>query len=386
MLSRREIIASSATVIAAGTLLRGITALGETPPPPAEPGKDYTPVITPNGRALEYKLIDGVKVFHLIANEIDHEFAPGLKAKCWGYNGGTPGPTIEAVEGDRVRIYVTNRLPEPTTVHWHGMILPNGMDGVAGLTQKPIPPGETFKYEFTLMQHGTHMYHPHFDEMTQIALGMMGAFIIHPRNDTARPDRDFALMLSEWRIDPGTSRPNPTEMVEFNIFTLNSKVYPAADSLVARQGEKVRIRLMNLSAMDHHPIHVHGHQFHTVETDGGEVPVAARTLANTLLVGVGQTRAIDFVANNPGDWPIHCHMSHHTMNQMGHGGPNLLGMKTGKFDAQVRNLLPGYMTMGGAGMGGHGRDGNGVAEEQHPDGRRTGAIWIYRYGRNVYGA
>src|SRR5204862_2577327 len=130
---------------------------------PGKPGVDYTPVVTPNGATLPWKLVDGVKVFHLIAEEVDHEFAPGLMAKCWGYNGRTPGPTIEVVEGDRVRIFVTNKLGEPTSVHWHGIFLPNGMDGVAGLTQKAIEPGETYKYEFTLRQHGTHMYHPHFD-------------------------------------------------------------------------------------------------------------------------------------------------------------------------------------------------------------------------------
>src|SRR6266566_1535130 len=219
---------------------------------PAEPGKDYTPVIIPNGWTLPCKIVDGVKVFHLIAEPVKNEFAPGLVCDCWGYNGTTPGPVIEAVEGDRVRIYVTNRLPEPTSVHWHGILLPNGMDGVAGLNQKPIPPGETFKYEFTLRQHGTHMYHPHFDEMTQMGLGMMGMFVIHPRNPKGpRPDRDFAIMLSEWRIDPGTSRPNPNEMVEFNVFTMNSKAFPGTAPLVVRLGDRVKIRLGNLSAMDH---------------------------------------------------------------------------------------------------------------------------------------
>ena len=126
-----------------------------------------------------------MKVFHLVAEEVEHEFAPGLKAHCWGYNGHVHGPTIEAVEGDRVRIYVTNHLPAPTSVHWHGLLLPNGMDGVAGLTQRAIKPGETFKYEFTLRQHGTHMYHSHHDEMTQMALGTVGLFVIHPR----KPER-----------------------------------------------------------------------------------------------------------------------------------------------------------------------------------------------------
>jgi FtsP/CotA-like multicopper oxidase with cupredoxin domain len=146
----------------------------------------YRPVITPNGRTLGYRMNDGVKEFHLIAEEIEHEFAPGTTIKAWGYNGSTPGPTIEAVEGDRVRIYVTNKLPEHTSIHWHGLLLPWGMDGVSGLTQPPIKPGETFVYEFTLVQHGTHMYHPHADEMVQMAMGMMGMFIIHPKGQSIR--------------------------------------------------------------------------------------------------------------------------------------------------------------------------------------------------------
>src|SRR5206468_4312956 len=170
-------------------------------PAPSSPPTGFRPVVTPNGTTLPFNTVDGVKVFHLVAEEVKHEFAPGLLANCWGYNGQVHGPTIEAVEGDRVRIYVTNKLPAPTSVHWHGILLPNGMDGVAGLNQKAIQPGETFKYEFTLRQYGTHMYHPHHDEMTQMALGMMGLFIIHSRDAKGpRPDRDFAFMMSEWKI------------------------------------------------------------------------------------------------------------------------------------------------------------------------------------------
>jgi len=152
------------------------------------------------------------------------------------------GPTIEAVEGDRVRIYVTNKLPAATSIHWHGIILPNGMDGVSGLTQPPIKPGETFKYEFTLKQHGTHMYHSHHDEMTQMALGLMGLFVIHPRNPKYRVDRDFAFMLSEWRIDTGTMRPNPNEMTDFNVFSMNAHIFPGTEPMVAKLGDRVRIR------------------------------------------------------------------------------------------------------------------------------------------------
>ncbi len=190
----------------------------------------YRPVITPNGRTLPYRLNDGVKEFHLIAEEIEHEFAPGSKIKAWGYSGSTPGPTIEAVEGDRVRIYVTNHLPEHTSIHWHGILLPWGMDGISGLTQPPIKPGETFVYEFTLTQHGTHMYHPHADEMVQMALGMMGMFIIHPKEPvTPAVDRDYVVLLHNWAVHPGTYRPDPSVMSEFDLWTMNSKVFPAIE-------------------------------------------------------------------------------------------------------------------------------------------------------------
>lgn len=323
--------------------------------PPGEPGKDYTPVVTPNNISLPWKIVDGVKIYHLIAEEVEHEFAPGLKAHCWGYNGRVHGPTIEAVEGDRVRIYVTNKLPGSTSVHWHGLLLPNGMDGVAGLTQPVIKPGETFRYEFTLRQHGTYMYHSHHDEMTQMALGTTGLFVIHPRRPPAeRPDRDFAFMLSEWRLDVGTSRPNPNEMTNFNLFTFNAKVFPGTEPMVARLGDRVRIRIANVTAMSHHPIHLHGYQFHVTETDGGQIPVSAQQLETSALVAIGQSRTIELTADEPGDWAMHCHMTHHVMNQMGDKFPNMIGVKAGDVDTRVQRLLPEYMTMGTDGMAEHG--------------------------------
>ncbi|NUP08670.1 MAG: copper oxidase [Polyangiaceae bacterium] len=324
------------------------------PEKPGEPGKDYTPVVTPNNVALPFKIVDGVKVFHLVAEEVDHEFAPGLKAKCWGYNGRVHGPTIEAVEGDRIRVYVTNKLPgAPTSVHWHGIFLPNGMDGVAGLSQPVIKPKETFKYEFTLRQHGTYMYHSHHDEMVQMALGMMGMFIIHPRKPNAdyKVDRDFAMLLSEWSIPAGAARPNPNEMTDFNVLTFNAKAFPGTAPLVVKKGERVRIRFGNLSSMDHHPIHMHGHYFKLVATDGGQIPQSAQWPEATVLVPVGSTRDVEFVADAPGDWSMHCHMTHHAMNQMGHGFPNTTGMNAAGVDDRVRKLVPGYMTMGQDGMG-----------------------------------
>jgi len=335
--------------------------------PPGEPGKDYTPVITPNGSTLPYKVVGGVKVFHLITEEVDHEFAPGLRAYCWGFNGQVHGPTIEAVEGDRVRIYVTNKLPENTSIHWHGLLVPSGMDGVTGLSQKSIKPGETYKYEFTLRQHGTHMYHSHCDDMTQIALGLMGMIVIHPRTPTGpKVDRDFVLMSSEWRIDVGTSRPVPTEMTDFNVLTFNGRAFPGTAPLVAKYGDRIRIRFGNLSPMEHHPIHLHGYSWKITEMDGSQLPESAQQPGNTVLVAVGQTRAVEFIADNPGDWAMHCHMTHHTMNQMGHKAPNLIGVRPGKLDQRVSKLLPGYMTMGESGMADMGEMGMPVPRNSIP--------------------
>lgn len=319
----------------------------------ARPTATQSQVVTPNGSSLPLRRVGQVKVGHLIAEPVQHEFAPGLNAEVWGYNGSTPGPTIEANEGDRLRIYVTNRLPEPTTVHWHGVILPNGMDGVSGLNQVPIQPGETFVYEFTVNEPATYMYHPHYDEMTQIAMGMAGMLIVHPKVPRGpKVDRDFALMTHEWRVDAGTRRPNPNEMTGFNVLTFNSKAFPATEPLLVGKGERVRIRLGNLSPMDHHPIHIHGVHFNVTATDGGYIPPSAQWPENTVLVPVGSTRTIEFVAKESGDWAMHCHMTHHTMMQMGHDFPNMIGADMRQVDQRMRRLVPGYMSMGMAGMGG----------------------------------
>ncbi|MDP1661722.1 MAG: copper oxidase [Phycisphaerales bacterium] len=328
-------------------------AKGSAHEAPGEPGKDYTPVVVPNGWTLPYTLVDGWKVFHMVAEEVEHEFAPNLKATCWGYNGSVHGPVLELVEGDRVRIFVTNRLSALTTVHWHGVLLESGMDGVGGLSQKAIAPGETYMYEFTLRQHGTLMYHAHHDEMTQMGLGMTGMIVVHPRSpEGPRPDRDFVLMLHEWSINVGASRPDPNEMMEFNTLTMNAKCFPGTQPLIVKKGDRVRIRIGNLSAMNHHPIHLHGYFFTVTETDGGVIPQAGRWPETTVLVPVGSTRTVEFVADYPGDWAMHCHMTHHVMNQMGHGVPNMIGVDASGLDSKVRKLLPDYMTMGQHGMGG----------------------------------
>ncbi len=312
-------------------------------------GHSYTPVITPNGSTLPWEMDNGVKVFRLAVGECRHEIAPGMVVTAWCYNGQTPGPTIEAVEGDRVRIYVTNKLPEPTAVHWHGILLPSGMDGVQGLTQRGIPPGETFVYEFTLRQHGTQMYHSHGDEMVQIGLGTMGFFIIHPRKPREpHIDRDFTIFLNEWSVEPGSARPNVQVMTDFNIFTFNGRAFPGTAALVARKGDRVRIRLGNVG-QESHPIHLHGHSFRVVATDGGDIPPSAQWPETTVMVAPGQTRDIEFVATS-GDWALHCHRRHHPMNAMDHQLPNLIGVSQAGLDEKIRGLLPDYMAMGEAGM------------------------------------
>ena len=352
MMTRRDALMSGAAVLAGGAALLRPDDAEAQPALASTGGGPFAPVVMPNGVTLPWKMIDGAKEFHLVAQPVKREFAPGMIVNAWGYNGQTPGPLIEAVEGDRVRILVTNKLAEQTSVHWHAVLLPNGMDGVAGLTQPHILPGETYAYEFTLRQHGTLMYHPHSDEMTQMAMGMMGFFIVHPRHaESPRIDRDFAIMLHEWFVPPGAATPNPVIMLDFNMFTFNSRVWPGTDPLVVKTGDRVRIRLGNLS-MDSHPIHIHGFRFHVTGTDGGSVAPSARWPETTVNVPVGATRDIEFVADVPGDWIFHCHKSHHTMNAMGHDVPNMIGVKQAGVEDRVRSVLPGYMAMGEAGMGG----------------------------------
>jgi manganese oxidase len=323
----------------------------DRPVPPGLPGQHYKPVFVPNGQTLPFRIVDGWKVFHLIVEPIIHTVADGLTLHAWGINGRTPGPVIEAVQGDRVRIFVTNHLPVRTSTHWHAVILPNGMDGVGAVTQPHILPGQTFMYEYAFPDHGTFMYHSHVDNMTQEGLGVAGMLIVHPREPAdPPPDRDFVILLHEFFVPGGTFRPNPLESVDFNILTMNGKVLPATHPLVCQLGDHVRIRIGNLSQMSHHPIHLHGHSFRITATDGGPIPRAAQWPETTVLVSVGTTRDIEFFANNPGDWVMHCHMTHHTMNQMGHGFILPLGVDDREVSKKIEMLIPNYMTMGKGGM------------------------------------
>ena len=365
MVSRRNFFGNAgALAIGAGLVSRaGAATLPEaatmdnasTQPPLSPPnGRPYNPVVTLNGWTLPWRMKNGVKEFHLIAEPVVRELAPGMKAHLWGYNGQSPGPTIEVVEGDRVRLFVTNKLPEHTSIHWHGQRLPNGMDGVTGLTQPGIQPGKTFVYDFVARRAGTFMYHPHADEMTQMAMGMMGFWVTHPKDPSLhRVDRDFCFLLNAYDIDPGSATPKTSTMMDFNLWTFNSRVFPGIDSMVCGLNDRVRIRIGNLT-MTNHPIHLHGHEFVVTGTDGGWTNPASRWPEVTTDVAVGQMRAIEFDATDLGDWAFHCHKSHHTMNAMGHDVPTMIGVDQRGVAEKINKLVPDYMVMGdkGGSMGG----------------------------------
>src|SRR5262245_54425009 len=287
---------------------------GKLTPGRRAPGLPPVPVETPDLPRLAWTMKDGAKEFHLHCRHTRREFLPDMWFDVWGFNDLMPGPTIEAVEGDRVRLVVHNELPESTAIHWHGLEVPNRMDGVHGLTQDPIKPGGTFIYEFELHQNGTFFYHSHGP--MQEGMGMAGLFIIHPKA-AYQPvvDHDFGLLIQEWAILPQSTIPNTMSM-EFNFFTINGRSGPYTTPLLVKLGSRVRIRFVNMSAIDHHPMHLHGHTFWITGTEAGRIPETAWIPSNNVLVAVAQARDVEFVANNPGDWMIHCHMFHHMMNHM----------------------------------------------------------------------
>jgi FtsP/CotA-like multicopper oxidase with cupredoxin domain len=362
-ISRRGFIGSLAGLIAGG--LGGVRAYGESPsgvgeykkatgskPPTEGKSESFLPIETPDLPKLPYEVQNGVKVFHLIAEVTKREFLPGYAFDVWGYNGMMPGPSIEVQEGDTVRIVFENRLPELTSIHWHGLEVPIGMDGVPGVTQPPIPPGGKFVYEFTLRQNGTYFYHSHMP--MQEMMGMIGFFVIHPKRPyQPKVERDFGIILQEWAFLPNNPIPNSMSM-EFNWLTMNGKAGPATTPLLVKLGERVRIRFVNLG-MDHHPIHLHGHQWVITGTEGGRVPETAWYPNNTVLVGVAQARDVEFVADNPGDWLLHCHLPHHMMNHM-------VSM-AGPITETGQGLHTGMEMSAGMGMAGK---GNALSYERGP--------------------
>lgn len=266
---------------------------------------------------LNFRVENGVKVFDLTASVIRWTILPGVTMDAYAYNGQIPGPRIHIRQGDRVRINVHNQLPEITTVHWHGLILPNEMDGPSEITQPPIPPGGSYSYEFTAVQHGTYFYHPHAKPDRTQALGLYGAFIIDPANqsDEVPADRDYALQLQEWLMREGLTYPAmPMDGGQPNYFTINGKSYPSTETIHMKVGETLKVRFIGTNAGFIHPMHIHGGPFQVVARDGETIPENARFLADTVNVGPGQRYDVIWKARRPGKWLIHCHIPHHTEN------------------------------------------------------------------------
>jgi FtsP/CotA-like multicopper oxidase with cupredoxin domain len=309
-----------------GKLVPGVRAAGLPP----------VPVVTPDVPHLEPTIQGGVKEFHLIAEPVKREFLPNLVMDVWGFNGSMPGPTIEVTQGDRVRVIVENRLPEPTSIHWHGFEIAVALDGVPGLVQDFIPPGQAFAYEFDITQVGTMFYHAHV--AMQEAMGMVGLFIMHPKVAHDPPvDQDFGLISQEFQILPSQTIPNSQGM-DFNFLTFNGHCAPLTTPLVVKLGHRVRLRFVNFSTADHHPIHLHGHTWWVTGTEGGRIPDTGWLPGNNVLIGVAQARDCEFIANNPGDWIMHCHMFHHTMNHM----VSMAGPMTRVGPDDQRGLVAGY--------------------------------------------
>lgn len=320
--------------------------------PPLLTGKQMGVVITPGIAPLGFEMDGNVKVFRLYAQPIEQYITDGNEAEyeklipkknkfsynkmhyhpiiqkihAWGFNGTTPGPTIEVNEGDRIRLVIKNELPEPLSVHSHGIELPNNQDGAGGFAEPVIMPGETRQYEYTLYQSGTAFYHGEFNLMKATSYGLVGAIVIHPKEYKYVIDKQFVITLQEWRILPGNVDPDLVSL-DFNWFTFNGKSAPNIPTITVQQGDRVRIRLIN-SSMNNHPIHMHGHTWRVVGTEGGPIPESAQWPGNTVDVPPGSSRDVEFVAWNPGLWFFHCHKVHHVINAhadvplgvMPHGG------------------------------------------------------------------
>ena len=268
-------------------------------------------------RDLPPRIEDGVKVFTLTTSVIRWTILPDKTVDAYAFNGQVPGPTIRFREGDRVRIDVINRLPETTTVHWHGLILPNVMDGPAMVTQAPIENGQMYRYEFTAVQSGTYLYHSHDHVDRQQALGLYGALLIDPAtpDPSLAADHEYTLQIQEWLKREGLTYPAmPMDGAQPNFFTFNGKAFPATDTVRMKVGETLKVRMIGSNNGFIHPIHIHGGPFVVVARDGQTLPPATRFMADTINVGPGQRYDVIWRALKPGKWLIHCHIGHHTTN------------------------------------------------------------------------
>jgi FtsP/CotA-like multicopper oxidase with cupredoxin domain len=289
------------------------------------------PVAARGDQTLTPRLEAGVKVFDLEASVIQWHILPYKPVTAYAINRQVPGPRLELVEGDRVRFNYTNRLPDSTTMHWHGLIVPNAMDGPGNITQRPIAPGERFVYEFLVQQSGTYFYHSHFRPDRQQAFGLYGALIIRPRDSVVEPraDLEYVVQLQEWLARDGLTY--PAMLMEGglpNFFTINGKSYPATDTLRMRVGQTLKLRMIGTNNNFIHPMHMHGGPFTVVARDGVLLAPASRFDADVLNVGPGQRYDVIWPAREPGKWIFHCHIPHHTLNnnveEQGAGGLTLL--------------------------------------------------------------
>ena len=261
-----------------------------------------------------------VREFQLVAREAPWEIAPGVTVPAITYNGQVPGPRIRVTEGDWVRVTLTNELSESTSIHWHGLHVPNAADGVPGVTQAPIEPGQRYTYEFQASHAGTFMYHPHNNSVAQIDRGLYAPLIVDPATPTAtRLDREFTMLLSAWdttalRGDPAGEHGSMAGMaMNYNYFTINGKAFPANEAWTVREGDLVRVRIVNISNLVH-PMHLHGGDFTVVAKDGEPIRPEIQQTMNTVPVNAGETYDIVFRADNPGTWVFHCHELHHVEN------------------------------------------------------------------------
>jgi FtsP/CotA-like multicopper oxidase with cupredoxin domain len=288
----------------------------------------YVAPITARGdQVLQPRVEGGVKVFEIEVSAIRWNILPDVSVDAYAYNSQIPGPRLVLTEGDHVRINFHNALPESTTVHWHGLIVPNEMDGPAKVTQQPIPPGGSYIYEYTVGQHGTYFYHSHDHPDRQQALGLYGALIIAPKDPAAElnADLDYTIQLQEWLKREWLTYPAMLmEGALPNYFTINGKAFPATDVVPMKVGQAIKLRFIGTHNNFVHPMHVHGGPFEVVAVDGITLAERARYQADTVNVGPGQRYDVIWTARKPGKWLVHCHIPHHTANnnveQDGGGG------------------------------------------------------------------
>jgi hypothetical protein len=284
---------------------------------------------TRGDRDLESRIEGDVRVFELDTSVIRWTILPGVTVDAYAFNGQVPGPRLRFKQGDRVRINVTNHLPETTTVHWHGLVLPNVMDGPAHVTQEPIENGRLYRYEFTAIQSGTYFYHSHDHVDRQQALGLYGAMLIEPRavDPSLQADHEYTLLLQEWLLREGLTYPAmPMEGSMPNYFTINGRAYPSTDTIPMRVGETLKVRFIGSNNGFIHPMHIHGGPFRVVAKDGETLQPSARYSADTINVAPGERYDVIWRALRPGKWLIHCHIGHHTTNNNGEmrGGGGLM--------------------------------------------------------------